>query len=117
MSFPGPQIGDDTHVDVALSVLTSAGVDHLIVRDEDGVCSGLVTRAQLTAHRVGSWFLEETRLRDVSHDRGPFTAADTTLLDADTAMRDRLLGVSPVIDARGHALGVLNSPADHGHSC
>lgn len=110
MAFPGPQVSHDTTIDVALSVLAGAGVEHLLIRDDDGVCSGLVTRAELTARRAGSWFLEETRLRDVTHDKGPFTAADTALDTADTAMRDRMLEVSPVIDAHGFALGVLTSP-------
>jgi CBS domain-containing protein len=109
MAFPGPQVGDDTTLDVALSVLVGAGVDHLLIRDADGVCSGLVTRAELTAHRVGSWFLEETKLRDILHDRGPFTTADTALGTAGTAMRDRMLEASPVVDPRGFALGVLTS--------
>ena len=107
MTAAGPQLPDDTEIDVALSVLAGAGVDHLLVRDDDGMCSGLVTRADLAAHRAGSWFREETRLRDIVHDRGPFTAADTALGTADGAMRDRMLGASPVVDAQGYALGVL----------
>ncbi|MGW1888701.1 CBS domain-containing protein [Streptomyces sp. NPDC002004] len=110
MVVPGPQVGDDTELDVALSVLVGAGVDHLLVRDDDGRCSGLVTRAELNANRAGSWFREETRLRDIGHDRGPFTAADTALGVADTAMRDRMLRASPVVDVHGYALGVLTSP-------
>ncbi|MGW0331666.1 hypothetical protein ACWD0J_07260 [Streptomyces sp. NPDC003011] len=40
--------------------------------------------------------------RDAMHVPGPLT-------DTDTAMRDRMLGVSRVIDVRGHAPGVLNN--------
>ncbi|WP_374228098.1 CBS domain-containing protein [Streptacidiphilus sp. ASG 303] len=107
MAPPGPQVGDDMVVDIALSVLISARVEHLLVQDEDGRCSGLVTRDQLTAHRGGSWYCEQTRLRDIVHDRGPFTSSATSLGSADGALRDRMLGASPVVDENGYALGVL----------
>ncbi|MEW1773334.1 CBS domain-containing protein [Streptomyces sp. NPDC086777] len=104
---PGPQVDDHMAVDVALSVLIGARVPHLLLQDEDGRCAGLVTRAQLTAHRGGSWFSDRTRLRDIPLDRGPFTASAATLGDAEAAMRVRILNVSPVVDDHGYALGVL----------
>ncbi|WP_406002646.1 CBS domain-containing protein [Streptomyces sp. NBC_00829] len=107
MTSPGPQVGDDMIVDVALSVLISAGVGHLIVRGEDDRCAGLVSRTQLTAYRSGSWYAEDTRLRDIVHDRGPFTLSETSLLEAEYAMRARDLAVSPVVDEDGFILGVL----------
>ncbi|MFI2347539.1 CBS domain-containing protein [Streptomyces sp. NPDC019443] len=107
MTSPGPQVGDDMIVDVALSVLIGAGVGHLIVRGEDDRCAGLVSRAQLTAYRSGSWYAEDTRLRDIVHDRGPFTLSETSLHEADYAMRARKLGASPVVDEDGYILGVL----------
>lgn len=97
-------------VDVALSVLISARVGHLLVHDEDGRCAGLVSRAQLTAHRSGSWYSERTRLRDIVHDRGPFTSSATSVCDAERAMRDREVGASPVIDEDGYTLGILALP-------
>jgi hypothetical protein len=104
---PGPQVDDHMAVDVALSVLIGARVPHLLLRDEDGRCAGLVTRAQLAAHRGGSWFSDRTRLRDIPLDRGPFTASTAALGDAESAMRIRTLNVSPVVDEHGYALGVL----------
>ncbi|MEU9984322.1 hypothetical protein [Streptomyces sp. NPDC050856] len=108
----GPQIGDDMVVDLALSVLTAAGVPHLLVRDADGRCAGLVTQAQLmTAHRArpsgDSWYTDLTRLRDIVHDRGPFLSPVTSLRDAEPAMRGRAQWASPVVDDEGYALGVL----------
>ncbi|GGN08274.1 CBS domain-containing protein [Streptomyces fuscichromogenes] len=104
---PGPQVDDHMAVDVALSVLIGARVPHLLLQDEDGRCAGLVTQAQLTAHRGGSWFSDRTRLRDIPLDRGPFTASTAALGDAEAAMRVRILNVSPVVDDHGYALGVL----------
>ncbi|MFF5145566.1 hypothetical protein ACFY6U_38660 [Streptomyces sp. NPDC013157] len=104
---PGPQVDDHMAVDVALSVLIGARVPHLLLQDEDGRCAGLVTRAQLAAHRGGSWFSDRTRLRDIQLDRGPFTASTAALGDAEAAMRIRILNVSPVVDDHGYALGVL----------
>ncbi|MEU5546550.1 CBS domain-containing protein [Streptomyces sioyaensis] len=107
MSSPGPQVGDDMLVDVALSVLIGAGADHLLVRDEDGRCTGLITRYQMTAHQPGPWYTEETRLRDLLYDRGPFTSPLMSAHDAERAMRQRALRASPVIGEDGHALGVV----------
>ncbi|MCZ1019012.1 CBS domain-containing protein [Streptomyces noursei] len=107
MASPGPQVGDDMIVDVALAVLDGARADHLLVRDEDGRCTGLVTRSQMTAHQRGSWYTEETRLRDIVYDRGPFISPAMPVRDAERAMRRRALPASPVIDGDGHALGIL----------
>ncbi|MGW7386900.1 CBS domain-containing protein [Streptomyces sp. NPDC054794] len=107
MHAPGPQVDDHMAVDVALSVLIGARVPHLLLQDEDGRCSGLVTRAQLAAHRGGSWSSHRTRLRDIPLDRGPFTSSMAALGEAEAAMRVRTLDVSPVIDEHGYALGVL----------
>lgn len=110
MDAPGPQVDDHMTVDVALSVLIGARVPHLLLRDEDGRCTGLVTRAQLAAHRGGSWYTERTRLRDIPLDRGPFTSAVAVLGQAVSAMRARTLDASPVTDEHGYALGVLALP-------
>ncbi|MFE2097542.1 MULTISPECIES: CBS domain-containing protein [unclassified Streptomyces] len=107
MHAPGPQVDDHMTVDVALSVLIGARVSHLLLQDEDGRCAGLVTQAQLTAHRGGSWYCDRTRLRDIPLDRGPFTSSRAVLSEAEAAMRVRALHVSPVIDQHGYALGVL----------
>ncbi|MFJ5530192.1 hypothetical protein [Streptomyces sp. NPDC093261] len=107
MHAPGPQVEDHMAVDVALSVLIGARVPHLLLRDEDGRCAGLVTHAQLAAHRGGSWYSDLTRLRDIPLDRGPFTSSVAALGEAEAAMRDRTQDVSPVIDEHGFALGVL----------
>ncbi|WP_420803408.1 CBS domain-containing protein [Streptomyces naphthomycinicus] len=107
MHAPGPQVDDHMTVDVALSVLIGARVPHLLLQDEDGRCAGLVTRAQLAAHRGGSWYSDRTRLRDIPLDRGPFTSSLAALGAAEDAMRGRTLDVSPVVDEHGYALGVL----------
>ncbi|GAA2256399.1 hypothetical protein GCM10010368_23770 [Streptomyces roseiscleroticus] len=107
MDNPGLQVEDHMAVDVALSVLLGAHVTHLLLRDEEGRCAGLVTRAQLAAHRGGTWYRDRTCLRDIALDRGPFTSSSAALGDAETAMRERTLGLSPVVDENGYTLGTL----------
>ncbi|MEV0224547.1 CBS domain-containing protein [Streptomyces sp. NPDC050704] len=107
MSTPGPQVRDDMAVDVALSVMAGARLGHLVICDADGRCAGLVTRNQLAAVPSASWGSDDTRLRDIVHDRGPFTPLLMSHQDAEDTMRGRDLGVSPVIDEDGYALGVL----------
>ncbi|MFF4104501.1 CBS domain-containing protein [Streptomyces sp. NPDC001903] len=60
-----PQVGDDMTVEVALSVMASARAGHLLVRDEDGLCIGLVTPAQLAAARGSDAYTDRVRLRDL----------------------------------------------------
>jgi hypothetical protein len=66
MGAGGLQVDDHMMVDVAWSVLLSARVEYLLLQDEDGRCSGLVTRAQLAAQRSATWYSDHTRLRDIS---------------------------------------------------
>ncbi|MEU9146675.1 CBS domain-containing protein [Streptomyces sp. NPDC048349] len=107
METAGPQAHDDMTVEVALSVMASARVGHLLVRDEDGLCTGLVTRAGLAAVRDGDAYTDRVRLRDVLGDGGPFTSPLTTMAEAEHAMRYRRLDALPVVDEQGSALGVL----------
>lgn len=61
----GPRVWDDMTVEVALSVMAGARVGHLLVCDQDGRRTGLVTRAKLTAVRDGSAYTDRIRLRDL----------------------------------------------------
>ena len=67
----GPRAWKDMTVEVALSVMISARVGHLLVCDDDGRRTGLVTRARLTAVRDGAGYTDRTRLRDVPDAHGP----------------------------------------------
>ncbi|WP_301125968.1 hypothetical protein [Streptomyces cacaoi] len=107
MGPPGPQSDEHMMVDVALSVAVSARVQHLVFHDEDGRCSGLVTQAELAAHRNGSSYTDHTRLRDLPCNRGPFPSTAEHLSDVEASMRHRDLRLSPVIDEDGYTLGVL----------
>ncbi|MGW6685530.1 CBS domain-containing protein [Streptomyces sp. NPDC054961] len=107
MEAAGPQVCDDMTVEVALAVTASSRTDHLLVCDEDGLCTGLVTQAQLTAVRESAAYTDRLRLRDVLGDRGPFTSPMTTMAEAEHAMRYRKLAALPVVDEQGSALGVL----------
>ncbi|CAM5485562.1 CBS domain-containing protein [Streptomyces aurantiogriseus] len=60
-----PRVSDDMTVEVALSVMAGARVDHLLLCDGDDQCTGLVTRARLTVLRDSSTYTDRIRLRDV----------------------------------------------------
>ncbi|MEH0639474.1 CBS domain-containing protein [Streptomyces bottropensis] len=107
METAGPQACDDMTVEVALSVMASVRSGHLLVCDDDGVCTGLVTRAQLTAVRDSSVYPDRVQLRDILVDPGPFASLVTTMAEAEHAMRYRRLDALPVVDEHGNALGVL----------
>jgi CBS-domain-containing membrane protein len=108
MDTAGPQVCDDMTVEVALSVMASARTGHLLVCDNDGLWTGLVTQAQLTTVRDGSAYTDRVQLRDILGDRGPFASPVTTMADAEHAMRYRWLDALPVVDEQGSALGVLS---------
>ncbi|MGW7098268.1 CBS domain-containing protein [Streptomyces sp. NPDC054838] len=107
MEAAGPQVCDDMTVEVALSVMASARAGHLLVCDEDGLCTGLVTQARLATVRDSDAYTDRVRLRDVLGDRGPVTSPMTTMAEAEHAMRYRRLDALPVVDEQGSALGVL----------
>ncbi|MGW1273604.1 CBS domain-containing protein [Streptomyces sp. NPDC002491] len=107
MEAAGPQVCDDMTVEVALSVMTSARTGHLLVCDDDGVCTGLLTHAQLTAIRDSSVYTDRIQLRDILVVPGLFASPVTTMAEAEHAMRYRRLDALPVVDEHGNALGVL----------
>ncbi|MFJ8545304.1 CBS domain-containing protein [Streptomyces sp. NPDC093586] len=107
MDAAGPQVWHDMTVEVALSVMAAARTSHLVVCDEDGQYTDLVTRARLTAVRGGSGYTDRVRLRDIADGDGPFASPLTTVAEAEHAMRHRRLGALPVVDEHGNALGVL----------
>jgi CBS-domain-containing membrane protein len=91
------QIADDSTVDRANDIFNSAHVDYLLVRDHNGRCEGLVTRAGLHSFLARSWYTERTAISATSHQRGPF------------ALPTMALAVWPVVDDDGYALGVLTA--------
>ncbi|MCG8970469.1 CBS domain-containing protein [Streptomyces sp. CL12-4] len=107
MGTAGPQVCDDMTVEVALSVMASARTGHLLVCDDDGVCTGLLTQVQLTAVRDTSVYTDRVQLRDILVDPGPFASPVTTMAEAEHAMRYRRIDALPVVDEHGTALGVL----------
>ncbi|MFD3567500.1 CBS domain-containing protein [Streptomyces sp. NPDC058671] len=107
MDTAGPRVGDSMTVEVALSVMAGARTGHLLVCDDDGLFTGLVTSARLTAVRDGSAYTDRVRLRDILGDRGPFASPATAMAEAQHLMRYRRLPALPVLDEQGSALGVL----------
>lgn len=71
----GPRVRDDMTVEVALSVMTGARVEYLLLCDGDDQCTGSITRAELEVHRASSTYTDRIRLRDVLG--GPFTSPGT----------------------------------------
>ncbi|WP_406375731.1 CBS domain-containing protein [Streptomyces sp. NBC_00647] len=107
MDAAGPQVCDDMSVEVALSVMAAARTGRLVVCDQDGQCTGLVTHAELTAVRDSTAYTDRVRLRDLLGEPGSFTTPMTTMAEAEHAMRTRRLAALPVVDERDSALGVL----------
>ncbi|MFJ5273309.1 CBS domain-containing protein [Streptomyces sp. NPDC088358] len=107
MDAAGPQVCDDMSVEVALSVMAAARTGRLVVCDQDGQCTGLVTQTELTAVRDGSAYTDRVRLRDILGAPGAMASSVTTMAEAEHAMRSRRLGALPVVDGQGSVLGVL----------
>ncbi|WP_121746171.1 CBS domain-containing protein [Streptomyces sp. E2N166] len=107
MDAAGLHVWEDMTVEVALSVMAAAHTGHLVVRDEDGQYTGLVTRDRLNTVRDGSGYSDRVRLRDITGSDGPVAPPLTTLADAERAIRHRRLGALPVVYGHGNALGVL----------
>ncbi|MGW5868202.1 CBS domain-containing protein [Streptomyces sp. NPDC055239] len=103
----GPQVCDDMSVEVALSVMTAARTGRLVVCDQDGQRTGLVTRSELTAVRDGSAYTDRVRLRDIIGDHGTPISPVIAASDAEHAMRSRRVGALPVVDGQEGALRVL----------
>ncbi|GHD01400.1 hypothetical protein GCM10010313_13880 [Streptomyces violarus] len=107
MDAAGPHVCDDMSVEVALAVMAAARTVRLVVCDQDGQSTGLVTRTELAAVRDSSDYTDRVRLRDILGDHGSFASPVTTMAEAEHAMRTRRLGVLPVVDEQGSALGIL----------
>ena len=107
METAAPRVGDDMTVEVALSVVISARAGHLLICDDDGLCTRLVTRAELAAVRDSSAYTDRIRLRDIPGGRGPFTAPRTPIAPAGHPMRNRRSGALPVAAGQGGAPGAL----------
>ncbi|MFI6804345.1 CBS domain-containing protein [Streptomyces luteogriseus] len=60
-----PRIRDDMTVEVALSLMAGARVDHLVLCDGDDQSTGLVTLARLSVLRDAPTYTDRVRLRDL----------------------------------------------------
>ncbi|MFF1378361.1 CBS domain-containing protein [Streptomyces sp. NPDC058308] len=107
MDAAAPQVCDDMTIEVALSVMAGARTGHLLVCDNDSLCTGLVTHAQLAALRDSPAYTDRVQLRDVLGNRGPFTSPVTTMTEAGHATRSHRFDALPAVDEHGSALGVL----------
>ncbi|MFF1300821.1 MULTISPECIES: CBS domain-containing protein [unclassified Streptomyces] len=107
METGGPQVCDDMSVEVALSVMTAAHTGRLLVCDQDGQCTGLVTQTELTAVRDSAASTDRVRLRDILGDPGASVSPVTAAAEAEHTMRSLRLRAVPVVDEQGRALGVL----------
>ncbi len=61
----GPRVRDDMTVEVALSLMAGARVDHLVLCDGDDQSTGLVTLARLAVLSGSPAYTDRIRLRDV----------------------------------------------------
>ncbi|CQR59311.1 CBS domain-containing protein [Streptomyces leeuwenhoekii] len=107
MDAAGPQVWYDMTVEVALSVMAAARAEHLVVCDEDARYVGLVTRARLTAVQDSSGYTDRLRLGDITDGSGPFIPPLATREEAEDTVPFGRLGLVPVVDEHGSALGIL----------
>ncbi|MEU7035598.1 hypothetical protein ABZ958_18185 [Streptomyces sp. NPDC046237] len=106
----GPQVCDDMTVEVALSVMASARTGHLLVCDNDGLCTGRVNQAQLTTVRHSPAYTDRLQLRDILSRDIPGDDAPLTppaLVTAEHTVRRRRLIASPVVDEPDSTPGEL----------
>lgn len=106
MDAAGPQVCDDMSVEVALAVMAAALTGRLAVCDQDGRCTGLVTRTELAAVRESSAYTDRVRLRDVLGGHGSPTSLVTGLAEAGHPLRRLPIGALPVAGAQDLAPGV-----------
>ncbi|MEV4915730.1 CBS domain-containing protein [Streptomyces tirandamycinicus] len=66
-----PHVWAEMTVEVALAVMSGARTGHLIVRDDDGRRTGLVTQAQLIGFRASSAYTDRVQLRDLCSASSP----------------------------------------------
>ncbi|MEU8875340.1 hypothetical protein AB0D24_30180 [Streptomyces javensis] len=104
----GPlQVCDDMTIEVALSVMAGARTGQLFVCDNDGLCTQLVTQAQLTAVRDSPAYTDRVQLRDILSGGGPSTSPVTTTAEAEHAALDRRHAAPPVVEDQDSVRGVL----------
>lgn len=103
----GPEVCDDMTVEVALAVMASARARHLVVRDQDGLCTGLVSQAGLATLRDSEAYTDQIRLRDLRGDRGPLAPPMTAMAETEHASRHRRLVTLPVVDKQDATLGAV----------
>ncbi|MCH0540883.1 CBS domain-containing protein [Streptomyces sp. MUM 203J] len=60
-----PHVWADMTVEVALAVMRGARTGRLVVRDDDGRPTGLVTRSQLNGFRATAAYTDRVRLSDL----------------------------------------------------
>ncbi|MGW6755752.1 CBS domain-containing protein [Streptomyces sp. NPDC055006] len=107
MDTAGPQVCDDMTIEVASSVMASARTEFLLICDNDGLCTGLITQAQLTAVCDSAAYTDRVQLRDVLDNRGPFASPVVTITETEHAVSRRRLAALPIVDEQGSAAGVL----------
>ncbi|MFB0619676.1 CBS domain-containing protein [Streptomyces sp. AGS-58] len=78
----GPKAWGDMTVETALSVMAGARIGYLPVCDEDDLCTGLVTQAQLTVVRDSATYTDRLRLRDIPSGTGTCSSAPAVPADA-----------------------------------
>ncbi|WP_411977039.1 hypothetical protein [Streptomyces solicathayae] len=94
-------------VEVALSVVISARSEHLLICDDDGLCTRLVTRAQLAVVRDSSAYTDRIRLRDIPGDHRPFTSPPTQIAPAGHPTRNHRSAALPGAAGQGGAPDAL----------
>ncbi|MFE3069180.1 hypothetical protein [Streptomyces sp. NPDC059247] len=93
-------------VEVALAVMAGARTEVLRLCDDDGLSTGSVTLARLTAVRDSPSYTDRVRLRDILGDHQPFAPpADRTAAHA--TLHHRPTAPPSAVDGQSGAQGTL----------
>ncbi|QNS09123.1 CBS domain-containing protein [Streptomyces xanthii] len=103
LDHAGPQVWDAMTVEVALSLMAAARTRHLVICDEDGLRTGRVTLAGLTAVRESPRYSDRTRLRDIVAGSASFPPA----LHTGSGLGDRNRTAPPEPATQGRTAGLL----------
>ncbi|MEW5773528.1 MAG: CBS domain-containing protein [Thermodesulfobacteriota bacterium] len=106
MSTPVTTIAESSPIYEAYNLLSSRGVRHLVVVDEDGRACGVVTQSNLVRQLGYDYLAEIKKVGDIMHPDLISVPPDTPVREAVRRMADR--GISCVVAAEnGRPQGVL----------
>jgi len=95
------------HLSVAVDTFVRTGLRHLVVVDEEGRSSGILSHEHVTAAWLDARSHPAPRVQDIATDPGTYVDGDATVQQVARLMRDTGLDAVPVVRRDGRLGGVL----------